>query len=570
MHNTLNTSGIKCTVISNVTEDWTSDNSRSLNGTAFVGYNSTTGTLSSLLRYRNDTLPLSRTLDINLTTVLPETVVIGFSAATGKCLEAHRIKAWSFSAAVPAPAITPTTATSPSPTPDTAPKLPQIKAVMLQKIVVILMAGLIPLFIVVVVIILILLRMRKKETDAPADGGMNVDEIDGPADGRMNVDAGPRELAAATNGFSADGRMNVDTGPREFTYTELAAATDDFSDELGKGGFGIVYKGTFKDTNTVVAVKRFSQGSKQGKKEYEAEVTVISRLRHRNLVKLIGWCHEGREFLLVYEYMEGGSLDSHLFSSEGCPVLSWARRMKVVVGLARAVHYLHEECEQYIVHRDIKLTNVMVDAEFNARLGDFGLARVVDHGLSPRTTENVVGTKGYWAPEYVFKGKASRQSDVYSFGVVLLEITTGQKATKPRGDQSLVEWIWELYGRRTLMEAADQRLNSRFDRRQMQRTMEVGLWCVHTDPRSRPTMRKAIGWLTFETEVPSLPRTKPPWDPQPSMCELNATFFACSSNETGHRDVDPPSAASTSSFVGPATIDQQRQTADHSFREDAC
>ncbi|KAF3792076.1 Proline-rich receptor-like protein kinase [Nymphaea thermarum] len=467
---------------STVTKDWTPDDSRSLNGTAVVEYNTATGNLSSLLIYGNATHPLNISLHINITTVLPETVVVGFSASIGSCLEAHQIKAWSFSATDPPPPITPPTSNHP---PTCYRPQPY---------------GQDP----------VIIRLRKKST------------------GRLKEEE---------NGF-ADVAMNFETGPRKSRYRDLAAATNDFSEEgkLGQGGFGGVYRGILRDTNEVVAVKRFSNGSSQGKKEYVAEVTVISRLRHRNLVRLIGWCHERGEFLLVYEYMEGGSLDSHLFSKQDCGVLPWSQRRKVVLGLASAVSYLHEEWEQCAVHRDIKLSNIMVDSEFNARLGDFGLARLTNHGLATKTTV-VAGTMGYLAPECVIAAKVSTQSDVYSFGVVLLEIATGRMATRPIIEKGarLVEWIWELYGNGSFMMVVDERLGSEFDQQEMERTIAVGLWCVHPDPERRPTMREAIRVLSFQAGIPNLPRKMPMLvyaQPPVDVDEVTGSLFTTSSSET--------------------------------------
>ncbi|KAF3792083.1 L-type lectin-domain containing receptor kinase IX-1 [Nymphaea thermarum] len=495
---------------SNVTANWTVVESRSLNGTALIRYNSTTATLSSQLMYGNDNPPLNLPLDINLTTVLPETVVVGFSASTGDCIEAHRITAWSFSATVPKPP------TAPSPTPETAPKLPEITTKKQNKMPLILVACLVPLFIVVVVvIILIVMRKRKKK--------------------KAELEEEEEEEEEETDG-SPDVTMNFETGPRKFRYKDLAAATNDFSEEekLGQGGFGGVYRGTLKDTNEVVAVKRISKGSSQGKKEYVAEVSVISRLRHRNLVRLIGWCHERGEFLLVYEYLEGRSLDSHLFSKKDCAVLPWAQRRKVVFGLASAVLYLHEEWEQCVVHRDIKLSNVMVDSEFNARLGDFGLARLTNHGFATKTTM-IAGTMGYLAPECVITGKYSTESDVYSFGVVLLEITTGRRAIRPIGEKEarLVQWIWEFYGLGSIMAAVDERLGSEFDQQEMERMMVVGMWCVHPDPERRPSMREAIRVLTFQAEMPRLPQKMPvPFYAPPPTNEFGSSFTSSSSGTT--------------------------------------
>jgi serine/threonine protein kinase len=187
------------------------------------------------------------------------------------------------------------------------------------------------------------------------------------------------------------------------------------------------------ESNTDVAVKRVSKGSKQGKKEYIAEVRIISCLRHRNLVQLIGWCHEKGEFLLVYEYMPNGSLDTHLFG--GKTMLTWGVRYKVALGLAYSLLYLHEEWEQRVVHRDIKSSNVMLDANFNAKLGYFGLARLVDHELGSQATV-LAGTMGYLAPECVTIGKANKESDVYSFGVVSLEIACRRIKTSGAEDRT--------------------------------------------------------------------------------------------------------------------------------------
>lgn len=201
-------------------------------------------------------------------------------------------------------------------------------------------------------------------------------------------------------------------GPRRFSYRDLASATNNFSNEkkLGQGGFGAVYKGHLTDLDMLVAVKKISRGSKQGKKECITEVKTISQLKHRNLVKLIGRCHERDEFLLVYEFMPNGSLDYHLFGKRS--PLTWVVRYKIALGLGSALLYLHEEWEQCVLHRDIKSSNVMLDSNFNVKLGDFGLAWLMDYELAPRTT-GLAGTIGYLAPEYIRTGRASKESDIY-------------------------------------------------------------------------------------------------------------------------------------------------------------
>ncbi|GLU08077.1 hypothetical protein SLE2022_250030 [Rubroshorea leprosula] len=299
-------------------------------------------------------------------------------------------------------------------------------------------------------------------------------------------------------------------GPREFSYDELSKATKNFADEekLGQGGFGAVYKGFLRDSNTNVAVKRVSRGSRQGIKEYASEIKIISRLRHKNLVKLIGWCHE-KELLLAYEFMPSGSLDSHLF--KGRSLLPWEIRYKIVQGIASALLYLHEEGDFYVLHRDIKASNIMLDSAFNPKLGDFGLARLVDHKKESQTTL-LAGTIGYIAPECHITGKTGKESDVYSFGVVALEIACGRKSIEPTFEEqqaSLVAWVWEAYGNQTLLGVADKKLSSYFNVKEMECLLIVGLWCAHPCRGMRPSIRQAIQVLNFEAVLPNL-RSKMP------------------------------------------------------------
>ncbi|CAL2254012.1 unnamed protein product [Prunus armeniaca] len=330
------------------------------------------------------------------------------------------------------------------------------------------------------------------------------------------------------------------TGPRKFSYHELFRATSNFEEgeKLGEGGFGGVYRGFIKELNSYVAVKRISSGSKQGLKEYASEVRIISRLRHRNLVQLIGWCHEKQELMLVYDFMPNGSLDSHLFKEKG--LLTWQIRYSIAQGLASGLFYLHEEWEQCVLHRDIKSSNVMLDSNFNAKLGDFGLARLVDHGKQSQTTI-VAGTRGYMALEYVTTGKASKESDIYSFGVVALEIACGRKPidlSLESGQIEMVEWVWELYGEGTLIQAADPKLCGHFDEKQMECLMIVGLWCAHPDYKFRPSIQQAIQVLKFEVPLPILPSKMPV-----------ATYFA------------PPTSLST--VTTDTTSSERGQTESH-------
>ncbi|XVF77609.1 hypothetical protein PTKIN_Ptkin14bG0059800 [Pterospermum kingtungense] len=297
--------------------------------------------------------------------------------------------------------------------------------------------------------------------------------------------------------------------PRRFSYKDLVSATNNFSDDrkLGQGGFGAVYKGHLTELDIDVAVKKFCRSSKHGRKDYIAEVTIVSRLRHRNLVQLIGWCLDRGQFLLVYEFMPNGSLDSHLFT-HNC-TLTWDTRYKICLGLATALFYLHNDWEQCVVHRDIKTGNVLLDSNFNVKLGDFGLAQLMDHEIGPRTT-SLAGTLGYMAPEYVISGKASSKSDVFSFGVVTLEIVTGTRARDPKHDEKgLIEWVWDLYGQDKPLDAVDERLHMEFDEQQAKCMVMVGLWCAHPDYTLRLSIRQAIQVLNFEAELPSLPLQMP-------------------------------------------------------------
>ncbi|RLM74992.1 hypothetical protein C2845_PM15G21010 [Panicum miliaceum] len=343
-----------------------------------------------------------------------------------------------------------------------------------------------------------------------------------------------------------DDEFKKGTGPRRFTYRQLSRATRRFSDDakLGEGGFGSVYRGFLQDQGLHVAIKRVSKATKQGRREYVSEVTIISRLRHRNLVQLVGWCHEGDELLLVYELMTNGSLDTHLYSTTN--VLTWPIRYNIILGMGSALLYLHQEWEQCVVHRDIKPSNVMLDSEFNAKLGDFGLARLVSHAHDAHTTM-VAGTRGYIDPECAVTCRATTRSDVYSFGVLLLEIACGRKPVAPEEDENkvlLVRWVWKLYRRGELLDAADTRLlldggeagalevERAVDRRQSfvgraeppesfvvvaatgrievaHYSRVVGLWCVHPDSASRPSIRQAMNVLQFEAALPELPPEMP-------------------------------------------------------------
>lgn len=311
-------------------------------------------------------------------------------------------------------------------------------------------------------------------------------------------------------------------GPRKFKLRDVKRATHNFDRKclLGQGGFGAVYRGVLSN-KTLVAVKRVSENSNQGEQEFMAEVMIISRLRHKNLVRLLGWCHEDGELLLIYDLMPNGSLDKWIFEKDANhEVLDWHHRCKIVCGVASSLLYLHEECEQQVIHRDLKASNIMLDCDYNARLGDFGLARLIEHNKNSYTTNAISGTPGYIAPEYFHTGRATTESDVFSFGAVALEVACGRR---PRTEAQLylVDWVWGLYREDRLLEAADPRLLNDFDRDEMKCMLLVGLACSHPSPQERPTIRQVLQILNKDAPPPIMPLFKPAfvW-PAPNMSDI--------------------------------------------------
>lgn len=310
----------------------------------------------------------------------------------------------------------------------------------------------------------------------------------------------------------------LEIGPHRFSYRELKRATKGFRDRelLGFGGFGKVYKGTLPRSRTEVAVKRVSHESRQGIREFIAEIASIGRLRHRNLVQLQGWCRRRADLLLVYDYMPNGSLDKFLFcdgSQPAMPVLSWAERFRILRGVASALLYLHEEWEHVVIHRDVKASNVLLDADLNGRLGDFGLAKLYEHGDNPSTTR-VVGTLGYLAPEFTRTGKANTSSDVFAFGALVLEVVCGRRPIEskaPPEELILVDWVWERWSSERWAEVVDPRLEGVYEEEEVALAIKVGLWCSHPVAALRPTMREVVRYLDGgdAAEVPDVPRPPP-------------------------------------------------------------
>ncbi|PPS19282.1 hypothetical protein GOBAR_AA01299 [Gossypium barbadense] len=244
------------------------------------------------------------------------------------------------------------------------------------------------------------------------------------------------------------------------------------------------------------------------------ELKAATRCFDANRIIGHGWCHEKGEILLVYDLMPNGSLDKALF--EARTPLPWAHRQKILLGVASALAYLHQECDHQIIHRDVKTSNIMLDEGFNAKLGDFGLARQIEHDKSPDATV-AAGTMGYLAPEYLQTGRATEKTDVFSYGAVVLEVASGRRpiernanaAAKVGANGNLVEWVWSLRREGRLLAAADATLEGDFDEGEMRRVLLVGLACSHPDPLARPTMRGVVQMLVGEAQVPIVPKAKP-------------------------------------------------------------
>ncbi|OAY77534.1 Serine/threonine-protein kinase [Ananas comosus] len=306
-----------------------------------------------------------------------------------------------------------------------------------------------------------------------------------------------------------------------FTYSELRAATKNFRPDqiLGEGGFGIVYKGVIDESvragfeSTQVAVKMLNPDGFQGDKEWLAEVNYLGQLSHPNLVKLIGYCCEGTHRLLVYEYMACGSLEKHLFRrmfqfsvlNRVCLTMPWSTRMKIALGAAKGLAYLHA-AERSIIYRDFKTSNILLDADYNAKLSDFGLAKEGPMGDQTHVSTRVMGTYGYAAPEYVMTGHLTARSDVYGFGVVLLEMLIGRRAmdkSRPSREHNLVEWARPLLiHSRKLFKIIDPRMDGQYSTRVATEVANLAYRCLSQNPKGRPVMTQVVEILESLQELP--------------------------------------------------------------------
>ncbi|XP_073278821.1 probable serine/threonine-protein kinase PBL7 [Primulina huaijiensis] len=312
-----------------------------------------------------------------------------------------------------------------------------------------------------------------------------------------------RPASGKFNNVPKDGSSNK-IAAKIFTFREMAAATRNFRGDclLGEGGFGRVYKGQLESSNQVVAIKQLDRNGLQGNREFLVEVLMLSLLDHPNLVNLIGYCADGDQRLLVYEYMPLGSLDEHLNDPvPGRTQLDWNTRMRIAAGAAKGLEYLHNKASPPVIYRDLKSSNILLGEGYHPKLSDFGLAKLGPVGDNTHVSTRVMGTYGYCAPEYSMTGQLTLKSDVYSFGVVLLEIISGRKAvdnSKTGGEHNLVAWARPLFkDRRKFSQIADPALQGQYPTRGLYQALAVAAMCAQEQPNLRPMIADVVTALSY-------------------------------------------------------------------------
>ncbi|KAK9133581.1 hypothetical protein Scep_013109 [Stephania cephalantha] len=331
----------------------------------------------------------------------------------------------------------------------------------------------------------------------------------------------------------------------------LKAATRNFStaNKLGEGGFGPVYKGKLLDGREV-AVKRLARNSKQGLEELRSEVQLIAKLGHRNLVRLLGCCLEGKEMLLVYEYLPNGSLNGFLNDNVKRKRLDWKQRYKIIEGIARGLLYLHQESQYRIIHRDLKTSNILLDEDLNPKISDFGLARLFEESQYVGNTRNVAGTYGYMPPEYAIHGRFSTKSDVFSFGVMVLEIVTGRSISSFHNSDSnnLQEHAWRHWTRGSYFELLDRCLGNRYIESEVVRCIHIALLCIQEDTDQRPTMSSVVVMLSSYTMTLAAPL-------QPAFLLTSGTGRSRSDDISTGREASESEASSCTRSKAPSNND---------------
>ncbi|XP_038690292.1 cysteine-rich receptor-like protein kinase 10 [Tripterygium wilfordii] len=328
----------------------------------------------------------------------------------------------------------------------------------------------------------------------------------------------------------------------QFDFDTIEAATNYFSDDnkIGRGGFGEVYKGRLLNGQEI-AVKRLSKSSGQGAEEFKNEVVLVAKLQHRNLVRLLGFCVRGEEKILIYEYLPNKSLDNFLFDPERQGRLDWSRRYKIIVGIARGILYLHEDSRLRIIHRDLKTSNILLDENLDAKISDFGMARIFGAEQTQGTTRRIAGTFGYMSPEYAMHGRFSVKSDIFSFGVLILEIISGKKNSQffqsDSGDD-LLSYAWKHWRKGTTSEILDPTLEDSYSKPEFMRCIRIALSCVQEDPADRPTMVSVVLMLSSSSTTIPLPR-------KPAYFPGNGKEFKDATTESSYQSTNKSMPSST-------------------------
>ncbi|CAK9164949.1 unnamed protein product [Ilex paraguariensis] len=316
-----------------------------------------------------------------------------------------------------------------------------------------------------------------------------------------------RFSAAVSEGTCCDGEILPTPNLKIYSFADLKSSTKNFKSDsvLGVGGFGTVFKGWVDEktllpckfgTGMIVAIKKLNSQSTQGFEEWQSEVNFLGRLSHPNLVKLLGYCWEDKELLLVYEFLQKGSLENHLFRrNRAIDPLSWDTRLKIAIGAARGLAFLHTS-EKEIIYRDFKASNILLDENYNPKISDFGLAKLGPSGGNSHVTTRIMGTYGYAAPEYVATGHLYVKSDVYGFGVVLLEMLSGLRALdtrRPSGQHNLIDWARPLLShRRKWKTIMDAQIEGQYSSKAALQAANLSLRCLEHDPRKRPSMKEVV------------------------------------------------------------------------------
>ncbi|KAK3123851.1 hypothetical protein QOZ80_8AG0637060 [Eleusine coracana subsp. coracana] len=489
------------------------------NYTVWVQYDGAARHLTVYMGLRNRPRPATPVLDapVDLSAHVPDRAYLGFAAATGTDFQLNCILDWSLSIEI----------------------IPEKES----RAWIVVVAVVVPLAVIVVAVAAFFLTRTLRA--------------------RRSMERRQERLGHTLS--------NLPGMPREFKYEKLRKATRNFDErqKLGRGGYGEVYKGLLPADGAAapegameVAVKKFTRDDARSIDDFLAEVDIINRLRHKNIVPLIGWCYKKGQLLLVYEYMPNGSLDQHLFrrgAHAHLPVLSWASRYAAVCDVAAGLHYVHHEYTRMVLHRDIKASNVLLDASFRARLGDFGLARVVEHDKNSYTDLGVAGTRGFIAPEYSVGHKATRATDVFAFGALVLEVVTGRLALQAGGDPRcplLSDWVWQMHGRGALLGAVDQSLGTaEFDADEAARLLLLALACSNPNPADRPTMPEVMQVLSKAAPPPEVPQFKPTfvWPPEGGGAQFQLS------------DIEMTSMTTTGGGTGNGTSSSAMATYDTSF-----